>query len=834
MELDTSNINVEINIAGSVENSQITGVSIYLPEGERREIRGSLFRKFFIEYLGLPSLLELQSRLEVWHAGRDGRLFEYGSIAALWSELVSHLHNLGVAMLECQPRQGLAPGMAVRIHNLQLCPFVNRNPGYQYAYPSANRSELGYEDIMVGVPLIITEDFVAKNGGLGDIRFSPHSGRHLLNAIPHSGVMGRSYGLGSLKLEELARIDTRELFSHGGRFGHPWLEESHTAYGMPVVVSDLVYANLKTLLDDYGAVAIEEMTGTLEVTTWQPSLQWYPGIPKLALCVEDRHAIKGISRPHPSVGSAWTVVDLPGQERRLFAYWPFLIGIENYRSSLRRATEIIGEEISKNNAVPLFEFDSESNWFSKDTPFTPDKVAEIYKRLDSKDVVHKQKYRQDVAHVFDIFLERYCGDQLRTLEWEFGDVSSAQQLLKAAAQSCALGIAEMRAGNLTRALDNFRDSLGSWPRFVWSSMFEGICLALSEKDGQALERFRYSLESAADDLATPMDRYSDSFATWYLMCWVLYDYIARRFGSRTIEFQFYPIEEAEHWSREARFGLHSDQRCWVLRFGETLPDDSIALDQLLTCWLGSSQLVTLQYESAWVVSEALKLYQNTNETKHGDIAGPARRSGITRQMKARVDAVVSEPQSEFLLRLKDAMGTGYFSTVGLRYPLLSNDYLSQIATCDFEVAFSALTSYSFRLRRLAERKLLELGDVGRLIKDVQDRPHRIQQAVAWVLGEVGRRQSTMNASVRSALVRLLTTARVEGIRQSAFRACVRSNDTQCGTELFNLYAGRGKYALQDESSLFRELGADARWLLHLGLGHTSPVIRAQCRTALKS
>ncbi len=150
-----SKINVSINISGDVENSQIVGVQLTNPDGASRVISGSLFRKFFIEYLGLPSFLELRSRIDINKASRAGRVHQYDGVGGLWFDLVGRLrdtvplHDALIYGESHAPRPTLAPGSVIQLHNVQLTRFVNRNPGYQYAYPTTSASELAKNEMLV-------------------------------------------------------------------------------------------------------------------------------------------------------------------------------------------------------------------------------------------------------------------------------------------------------------------------------------------------------------------------------------------------------------------------------------------------------------------------------------------------------------------------------------------------------------------------------------------------------------------------------------------------------------------------------------------------------------
>ncbi len=68
-------IQVSIVVEGNVENSEIVGAKVVLPNGETRGYFGKLFSRFLTEYLCLPSLSELDQRISVRKAIHEQRLY---------------------------------------------------------------------------------------------------------------------------------------------------------------------------------------------------------------------------------------------------------------------------------------------------------------------------------------------------------------------------------------------------------------------------------------------------------------------------------------------------------------------------------------------------------------------------------------------------------------------------------------------------------------------------------------------------------------------------------------------------------------------------------------
>jgi hypothetical protein len=283
-----------------------------------------------------------------------------------------------------------------------------------------------------------------------------------------------------------------------------------------------------------------------------------------------------------------------------------------------------------------------------------------------------------------------------------------------------------------------------------------------------------------------------------------------------------------HWNVSSS-GLYSD---WPLIIPETLHCEdykhvALNLDEVFKTWMPGRIPITLQANIEWVIQNALTAYLQTNATRHGRIAGPARERGIRQQIAKRGETGFPAPASPFLMKLKDAMGNGFFSTVGIRYPYLSNDRLRAISEAPLDVAVEALSSESYRERRIAERRLKETSNLSFLLNKLLPGPPRHQQAFAWIIGEIARNNPEVRRSLRKPLVELASQEKFVGVQYSAFSACIRTQDVECGNLLFDTYAKRGDFGLQRFSSAVTDLGGDANWFVVLGLKHHSPSLRRQ-------
>src|SRR5438270_7855579 len=117
-------INVNI-VTGDINNSEITFVRITDPDGWERQFESkSLFTTIFTEFLGLPSLQELEWQSKVRSAIRKGRIKEYRKVFDLWRDA-----SMGGMRGRGEP---LSKGSFIRLSDIQLTEFVNRNPGYCY------------------------------------------------------------------------------------------------------------------------------------------------------------------------------------------------------------------------------------------------------------------------------------------------------------------------------------------------------------------------------------------------------------------------------------------------------------------------------------------------------------------------------------------------------------------------------------------------------------------------------------------------------------------------------------------------------------------------------
>jgi hypothetical protein len=362
-----------------------------------------LLHDVFVEYLGLPSLFEIQAKVQRAHARRRGRYSEHERVRSLWQGLSGPMDQAPDYDPEYPrlPAEVYTYGSVVTLHNVQLCSFVNRAPGSRiiasWAGPPLRRIKVvdesrrisaldGRINMLVG-PVIRAEIQLLNEFSLGDVRFGMVGDNYLLNAIdaPSEGFSE-------------AVIDTISRLGSGGR-GTPkeiWfstllreLREKAfeerifpmTEYGFPVLLTSQVYQDIADIVEGYGAVFAEEVTGFLGQIPAEVQLSLNPGVPKIALYVNDRAMIKGRKRPMPAMASAWTVAGNKQENEYPYAYWPFIIGMDGYQDSLRQATSIIGEALSEGGFEAIFEFDQRTNWFSDQTPFGADNMIEMYRSV---------------------------------------------------------------------------------------------------------------------------------------------------------------------------------------------------------------------------------------------------------------------------------------------------------------------------------------------------------------------------------------------------------------------------------------------------------------------
>jgi hypothetical protein len=349
-----------------------------------------LLHHVFAEYLGLPSLFEMQAKVRLADARRRGRYSEHKRVESLWRGIHPPKYPGGRPYRRL-PAEFYTLGSVVKLHNVQLCTFVNRAPRFS-GRPYLAELPLDRTNLLVGAhgpSLLDVEILMVDEFALGDVRFGIVGDRYLVNAVdaPSDGFSDAVVNtIPALGRGDRGTIDDNWFYNQLW----PLRREAKadglditpmTEYGFPVLLTSLVYHDIADILEGYGAVFAEEVTGFLAEIPADVQLSLKPGVPKVALYVEDRAMIKGKKRPKPVVASAWTVAGNNQESRYQFAYWPFIIGMDGYQDSLRQATTIIGEAMSKHGLEAIFEFDHKTNWFSDQTLFGPDDMIEMYRSV---------------------------------------------------------------------------------------------------------------------------------------------------------------------------------------------------------------------------------------------------------------------------------------------------------------------------------------------------------------------------------------------------------------------------------------------------------------------
>jgi hypothetical protein len=856
-------VNVSITVQGDVHNSDIVGVTLSPPTGGSTKITADLFRYLFVEYLALPSLLELRSKLAIRKAVRAGQYAEVDSVIELWRGFVQHVwrsippplggHD-GTSYHSEHSGTGIAlprEGVVVKLRNVLVSSFVNRVPGYQCAYPTRNfyirESSLLPEerDILVGGDLITAEDCLVRQFGLGDIRFGAVDDTYLLSLLDaQPGLAGLDrFGLLHRSPRDLGAMHMKSIFE-----GHPWFGYSMTAFGFPLVVTSLVHAAMSDLLIDYGAAFVSEITGVLRAVPAERRLSWQAGVPRVALCVEDRSNVKGVTKPRPFLGSAWTVVANHDHSRCQFAHWPFLIGLAGYHEKIREATNIINEEASKRELQPLFEFDSRCNWFSGDAPFTPQNMIELYRSLQDAGSVMAQKYRQDAVRTVQASTEIFLTCLREAYENELTE--SWRGALHDANLLWAEGMVQLRSQKFQSAQERFSAAVVKMPSFTWAHLFAGICSYFAGNKKDAEVALHAALECAVDDLLQdhntgPGYSLRNTYSKWYLMLWLWYDYVRREAGSPVVDSGgFCPLSKEEVWNPSSEKRL-SDEANWLITLDEFSPTiDRYSIDQVWTYWLGSELRLPFDAEVNWLAQFCHWQGENTCQA-------------------VRVE---SSPSDWPLLRsVARTFQTTFGGKVLVKYPKYTTTTQKKIQTASFDEAVACSSSQSWRERRHAELRLIEIGDAGRLGLLLGSKDPSIRRMAAFVLGQVASRGDEVPAIVTALSTRLQmektrfvvveilracgytrasavvpcvaeflrTGMYVTDVTKAASEALVTIGGASAGA-LVELLADEGSedYSADRAQDVLESLASDAQPALIRGLGHTSPSVRGRCASLL--
>lgn len=413
---------VEINIYGDANNSTIIGI-----QGRRRslETSSSLFKKVLFEYIGLPGLREVASKIDFYHANRKSLVRHYdfarpSSVLRLWMDVLQD-HYVFVPpdffMLDIYDSQGnlnpepdkapLLPGAWTRLKNVQLSAFVNRAPGKFFLGGwrfSRGHEETEKDRFAVSESMWTWENYAVRTLGIGDVRLGPLDGFTLLQGSCPAGPDTSARDAGGAKLSPL---------------------------GFPILVEDRLWKKLKPIIDLYGAAFVEEIAAQLLPAPAETGLVWAPGVPKTCLLAVDRSSMSVPKEPQTCYNSIWTVASNSDQSHFHYCVWGFESGRKGYRANIKTAADTISKAMSKRQLHPLFECDHEQNWFSEGADFGPDQIKSMSKKIARQERLRKEMSLNDI----DAGAEHFVYDSARS----FTEDPDTLQILSRAWQLFQLG-----------------------------------------------------------------------------------------------------------------------------------------------------------------------------------------------------------------------------------------------------------------------------------------------------------------------------------------------------------------------------------------------------------
>ncbi len=869
-------INVSIDIQGNVQNSEIVGVKIEGTDGKSRHITSQLFRYIFVEYLGLPSLSEIQTRLVINKAIRKGQYLEGVGVDFLWRQLTHHFRR-NILDLDADDiyhhyaeyfsfidsseedadvtrKIALFPseGVVVQFHKVQLCPFVNRTPGFRYVYPRTSQHPPATRMMFADNPLSrhLIEDRLAgwehavvTQLGLGDIRFRSIDAKYLLNVVPTPS----EYAISRYRLEP--RIIMEEFFKPESFTSFSY---DHTSFGFPLVVTSSVYESISGFLDEYGALYAEEVTGVLQNATPQMFLNWMAGIPKVAIYVENRSSIKGVRKPVPFAASAWSLVTNPQENHYLYAYWPFFVGLKNYQETIRYATGFIKQEMAKYGFEPIFEFDSAYNWFSNRTPFTPDNIVDLYKSIQAKDRLVLQEQKQELTRASQISTQGY----LNSLQDSYPnpDVEEWTNKLYDADLLCNEALVEMRFNQPRLAQQKLMASISIPCHYTWSRFFNGISLYFSDEKSAALSWLHQAIEYAVDDLLQNNDQdnsrtyhgIADQYSAWYVMIWLWYDFVRHELKISPMDVGHFSPAPADPIQTHRPHLSEETLEPWRVYLGSLKKHQwstLVSIDQVWNSWFGTTLILPFQKDLDWLFQHI----QATSNDSTGQIPGNLEYTPDWPLLRTLANAIIDSPTGKLLLT----------------YPRWSSPTLQKIHEGDADIALAYLTSSHWRERRVAQERAADIGDVAKLLTILELAEPAMQRSMTYILALIAYRRPVERPPITTALLKQLRSAQTDYILLETIHACAVTSDPSTIEPLIKLlmqeeYGGvrveaiskalisLGKMSaaplvdlLTDTTSkvyrvsnILEEIGSDAQPALIEGLSHPSPDVRETCAFTL--
>lgn len=185
---------------------------------------------------------------------------------------------------------------------------------------------------------ILGSQYRVTSGWSGVVRFKEHRRKHLLSAFPPI-------------------IDIRTP-------KHRHTRSCPVELGFPVLMEANVYNKISEMIDQYGCVFINELTGSLRLIpeyythpkrAGAPVMEWSTGVPQVGLYVGSQLLLKKPGTPTEALARAWTIASIDNMP--CYFDQTFKIGVEDYEYSIKETTDIIKTEMKTLGTQPKFDFD---------------------------------------------------------------------------------------------------------------------------------------------------------------------------------------------------------------------------------------------------------------------------------------------------------------------------------------------------------------------------------------------------------------------------------------------------------------------------------------------
>jgi len=183
---------------------------------------------------------------------------------------------------------------------------------------------------------LVSSKLSCQSGFAGVVRFKKHANRYLLTAI--------SLTLGGSRTTEI---------------------------GFPLILTSRAYAKIRSTIETYGSVFLENITGIVEEIPNEmlmsrkesPVLEWASDIPRVGLRVDSRLLLKHPGTPNVATAHSWTAVNWKGSP--YYLNMPFRIGVQEFEYKIKESVDMIKLALNTLGTQPLFDFDERTPRFSE-------------------------------------------------------------------------------------------------------------------------------------------------------------------------------------------------------------------------------------------------------------------------------------------------------------------------------------------------------------------------------------------------------------------------------------------------------------------------------------